>query len=80
MDCTEAILGVQRRSALDILGSPDDAKLRSCATLFAFVSPAGSVFDRVLDRYYEGGRDGQTLALAGVLPQYHRRLDPPQAV
>src|SRR5947208_7328407 len=32
-----AALGVEGRSALDIFGSPDDMKLRSCATLFAQV-------------------------------------------
>jgi uncharacterized protein (DUF1810 family) len=36
---------------LEIFGSPDDMKLRSCATLFACVSPAGSVFQRLLKKY-----------------------------
>ena len=44
-------------------GSPDDTKLRSCATLFAIVSPRGSVFEQLLDKYFQGGRDGQTLSL-----------------
>src|SRR5579883_1362213 len=34
-ECTEATLHVEGRSASDIFGSPDDLKLRSCATLFA---------------------------------------------
>ena len=46
----------------EIFGSPDDLKLRSCATLFACVSPPGSVFDRLLDKYYGGGRR-ETLGL-----------------
>ena len=40
--CAEAVLGVEGRSATEIFGSPDDLKLRSCATLFACVSPSGS--------------------------------------
>ena len=40
-------------------------KLRSSATLFACVSPDGSVFDRVLDRYFRGERDPATLRLLG---------------
>ena len=38
--CAEAVLGVEGRSAHEIFGSPDHLKLRSCATLFAYVSPA----------------------------------------
>jgi uncharacterized protein (DUF1810 family) len=65
-ECAEAALGVQGRSATEIFGSPDDLKLRSCATLFACVSPAGSVFHRVLTTYYSGRPDGRTLDLLGL--------------
>src|SRR5262249_6317841 len=51
-ECAEAVVGVEGRSALEIFGSPDDLKLRSCATLFACVLPPGSVFDRLLEKYY----------------------------
>jgi uncharacterized protein (DUF1810 family) len=49
--------------AYDIFGSPDDLKLRSCATLFAHVSPAGSVFEQLLDKYFQSHRDDKTLHL-----------------
>ena len=65
-ECCEAIRGVQGRSALDILGSPDDMKLKSCTTLFACVAPPDSVFDRVLTKYFQGERDGKTLQLLGM--------------
>src|SRR5262245_16003157 len=39
-EISEAALAVEGRSALEVFGSPDDMKLRSCATLFAHVSPA----------------------------------------
>ena len=68
VECAEAVLRIERRSAYEILGSPDDLKLRSCATLFACVSPAGSVFERLLEKYYGGQRDAQTLRLAGIGP------------
>lgn len=67
-ECFEAVLGVEGRSAHDIFGSPDDMKLRSCATLFAAVSPPGSVFQRVLDRFYEGRPDERTLRLLAFRP------------
>jgi uncharacterized protein (DUF1810 family) len=66
--CAEAVFGVEGRTAAEIFGSPDDLKLRSCATLFACVSPPGSVFDRLLAKYYRGERDGRTLKLLGVGP------------
>jgi uncharacterized protein (DUF1810 family) len=68
-DCALAVLRVDGRSALEIFGSPDDMKLKSCATLFARVSPAGSVFDRLLDKYFQGERDDKTLRLLGVAPE-----------
>ena len=67
--CTEAVLGIEGRSAYEIFGTPDEMKLRSCATLFAYVSPVGSVFDRLLDKYFHGERDRKTLRLLGVPPE-----------
>lgn len=61
--CCDALLAVRGRTAHDILGAPNDLKLRSCMTLFAQVAPAGSVFRQVLERYYEGRDDPRTLAL-----------------
>jgi uncharacterized protein (DUF1810 family) len=65
-ECAEAVLGIEGRSATAIFGSPDDLKLRSCATLFASVSAPGSVFDRLLVKYYRGERDAKTLKLLGT--------------
>lgn len=69
VECAEAVLGVQGRTATEIFGFPDDMKLKSCATLFAQVSPAGSVFEQLLARYYRGERDEKTLQLLGSGPE-----------
>ena len=69
LECCEATLCVDGRSAYEIFGSPDEMKLKSCATLFACVSPTGSVFDRLLDKYFQGRRDGKTLRLLGIAPK-----------
>ena len=61
--CAEALLAVGGKTALEIFGSPDDMKLRSCATLFAQVAPAGSVFERLLRKYFDGVPDAATLRL-----------------
>ena len=61
--CAAAVLAIEGRSAHEIFGTPDDLKLRSCATLFASVSLPGSVFDQLLDRYFGGERDSTTVRL-----------------
>lgn len=66
MQCCEALLAVTGRSAHEIFDSPDDMKLQSCATLFASVTPADSVFAHVLARYFSGQRDQKTLDLLSV--------------
>jgi uncharacterized protein (DUF1810 family) len=63
IECAEAVLRVQGRSAHDVFGSPDDMKLRSCATLFQSVSPDGSVFHRIIDQFFEGRPDERTIRL-----------------
>jgi uncharacterized protein (DUF1810 family) len=63
VECFEAALAVEGCSAHEIFGSPDDQKLHSCATLFASVSPPGSVYEQVLERYFGGEPDGSTLEL-----------------
>lgn len=64
-ECTEAALGVEGRTAREIFGSPDDLKLRSCATLFARAAEPGSAFERLLETYYGGDPDPATLRLLG---------------
>ena len=63
IECAEAALAIEGRTAREIFGSPDDLKLRSSATLFASVSPDGSVFHRLLDKYFDGQPDRRTLEL-----------------
>ena len=63
VECADALLRTEERSAHDIFGSPDDLKLRSSATLFASVSTPGSIFDRIIERYFDGEPDDRTTAL-----------------
>lgn len=67
-ECAEALLRLEGRSAIEIFGSPDDMKLRSSATLFALVSSDGSVFHRLIDKYFHGQRDDKTLRLIRMAP------------
>jgi len=65
VECAQAILRLDGRSALEIFGSPDDMKLRSSATLFASVSPPRSVFHQIIEKYFDGKRDERTIELMG---------------
>ena len=64
--CCEVLLTIEGRSAHEIFGSPDDLKLKSCATLFASISPQGSVFEQLLQQYFKGNRDQRALDLLGI--------------
>ena len=66
--CAEAALRIQGRSAEDVFGYPDDMKLKSCATLFACASMEGSVYHRLLDKYFHGERDLKTVELLSIAP------------
>jgi len=61
-ECSELVLGVQGRTATQILGSPDDLKLCSCMTLFEAALPEEPVFGAVLGHLYGDARDELTLA------------------
>ena len=58
--CATALLSVNGRSAEQILGPVDAAKLRSSMTLFLRVAPDGPLFQQVLDRYFAGIPDPRT--------------------
>lgn len=63
LECAEAVFTIEGRSASEIFGYPDDLKLKSSMTLFAYVADPHSVFARILDKYFNGERDGLTLQL-----------------
>jgi uncharacterized protein (DUF1810 family) len=62
-ECAATLLALESRTARDVLGSPDDLKLRSSATLFASVAEPQSPFEQLLTRYYAGIPDARTLEL-----------------
>ncbi|AOS96163.1 hypothetical protein AUP74_00694 [Microbulbifer aggregans] len=62
-ECAGALLTLDGLTAHQILGSPDDLKLKSSMTLFNEVAGGDPVFSGVLDKYYGGENDSATLAL-----------------
>ena len=68
LDNIRLVASHKKKSALEIFGSPDDDKFRSCITLFREVrkdSTNSVFFTSVLEQFYEGWPDEQTLKLLG---------------
>ena len=64
VECTRLMLAADEgRSALAILGSPDDLKFRSSMTLFEAVAADPAPFAAALESFYGGERDAVTLGL-----------------
>ena len=61
VECCEALLAHEERTAHEILGSPDDLKLRSSATLFSIADPQNPIFMRVIERFFNGVADRRTI-------------------
>jgi uncharacterized protein (DUF1810 family) len=59
--CAQLIEPRVQRTARQIFGSPDDMKLHSSMTLFAVADPERSIFQNVLDTFFEGIKDSSTL-------------------
>lgn len=51
---TKAFYGLENKTAKQILGSPDDLKLKSCMTLFNMVQSENTIFCEVLEKYFDG--------------------------
>jgi len=65
-EATEAMLAHAARDAHSILGQPDDAKFRSCLTLFieaAEQEDDRALFSKALETFFQGSRDRRTLEL-----------------
>jgi len=60
---TSELLKLGSNNATSIFGTPDDMKLRSSMTLFSLVSPANPIFQQVLDKFFDGKKDEQTIEL-----------------
>ncbi|MGA7827029.1 MAG: DUF1810 domain-containing protein [Geobacteraceae bacterium] len=68
LECAGAVAVIEGRSVEAIFGYPDDLKLRSSMTLFASVAQdPHSVFNQVLDKYFQGEPDIRTLQIMETL-------------
>jgi len=63
IDISTALLGHDGKTANQIMGSPDDLKLRSCMTLFSLLKDTDPIFQAVLDKFFNGAQDQKTLSI-----------------
>lgn len=68
-ECTRLLQTIDGKSVDEILGWPDNLKVRSSMTLFSRATADNHEFVAVLDKYYGGEDDPATVALLSGRPQ-----------
>ena len=63
LEITKTLLSLDNTNIESILGYPDNLKLLSCMTLFEIVDKSEKAFSQILDKYYNGKRDTNTIHL-----------------
>jgi uncharacterized protein (DUF1810 family) len=63
IEISKALLEIEGKTANQIFGSPDDLKLKSCMTLFSSIQITNTIFETVLEKYFNGTKDLKTLQL-----------------
>jgi len=65
MDICNELLKLETNDAYQIFGSPDDMKLKSSMTLFSAVPNTDTIFQIVLDKFFNGIKDNNTKKIIG---------------
>lgn len=63
VEISEALLRVASSDAREVMGYPDDLKLKSCMTLFMVAAPELEVFGKVLEKFFGGEKDSKTVEM-----------------
>lgn len=64
-EISSALLEIPTNNAREVFWYPDDLKLRSCMTLFTAADPENEIFQKVLDKFFDGKPDELTLEKLG---------------
>lgn len=62
LEITSELLNLKTTNISEVMGYPDDLKLKSSMTLF-YLSTNNDLFKKVLDKYYDGETDDKTVAV-----------------
>ncbi len=63
IEISEALLDVESDNADEVMGWPDNLKLKSSMTLFSLAKPECEVFQKVLNKFFHGEWDQQTVEI-----------------
>lgn len=63
LEISKALLSLPTNNATEVMGYPDDLKLHSSMTIFHLAAPDESVFQDILDKFFAGKLDQNTLEL-----------------
>lgn len=72
--CNE-LLKLETSDILKVMGFPDNLKLCSCMTLFHLIAPEESVFKKVLNKYYDGNIDENTVRIFNHIISENSKLN-----
>jgi len=64
-EISSALLELESSDAEEVMGWPDNLKLRSSMTLFSIADPCCEVFQKVLNKYFGGEKDAKPIAILG---------------
>lgn len=62
IEISNALLELSTNDSIEVFGGIDSLKLKSSMTLFSYVS-GNELFDRVIDKYYQGEKDLNTIRI-----------------
>lgn len=62
IEISETLLSIDY-TAINILGSIDAMKVKSCMTLFHEADPSIEIFKKIIDKFYDGKFDNRTLEI-----------------
>lgn len=66
LEISSALLQLDCDDAGVVMGRPDNLKLKSSMTLFSLADPEEDIFKKVLEKYFDGMVDAQTLKMLGI--------------
>lgn len=62
-EISNALINLSTDNPYSVMGNVDGLKLQSSMTLFAEIEACDSVFTKVLDKYYDGNKDKNTIKI-----------------
>ena len=72
IDISKALLEVEEKTAIEILGYVDAMKVKSSMTLFHLANSEEKTYIEVLNKYYQGEKDEKTIQLLQKNYQYQQ--------